>query len=350
MEDIPAGVLAALIGLGGGVVLGLAARLGDFCTLGALETAVFGGDQRRVRTWGIAIGVAILAAFALDASGQIALTDLPYHRIAWNPLASIFGGLVFGYGMALAGNCGFGALARFGGGDMRSLVIVVVIGLVGFMAMNGPLAAARVALFPELPSHAVHQGYAHFLADRIGVPPFMVAAFVASGLIAWGLSHEPLRAAPRRIAWGAAVGLAVASAIWGTSSVSDYSFGAIPVEGHTFTAPLGRTLLWLMTSSAGGLSFSVGSVAGVLVGAFLGSMIRGRFRWEACDDPRELGRQVGGAALMGVGGVVAMGCSVGQGLTAFATLAYSAPVTLAAIALGGVVGLRYMIVGYEPPP
>jgi uncharacterized protein len=98
-----------------------------------------------------------------------------------------------------------------------------------------------------------------------------------------------------------------------------------------------------MTSTAGGISFSVGSVLGVLIGAYAGSLWRGRFRWEACEDPRELGRQVGGAALMGVGGVIALGCSVGQGLSAFATLAWSAPVTLAAICLGAFLGLRSLI-------
>lgn len=348
MEAIAPGAMAALVGLSGGVVLGLAARLGDFCTLGALETAVYGGDQRRLRMWGIAIGAAILAAFALDSAGAINLTDLPYHQISWNPIASILGGLVFGYGMALAGNCGFGALARFGGGDVRSLVVVVVIGIVGFMAMNGPLAALRVAVFPELPAEAPHQGYAHLAAGVFNLPAFVPAALVGSGLIAWALAYEPLRTSPRHVFWAAAAGLVIASAFWGTTIVADVTLGAVPVEGHTFTAPLGRSLLWLMTSSAGGISFSVGSVAGVLIGAFAGSLARGRFRWEACEDPRELGRQVAGAAMMGVGGVVALGCSVGQGLSAFASLAYSAPVTLAAIAAGGLLGLRHMIQGFQP--
>jgi uncharacterized membrane protein YedE/YeeE len=85
-----------------------------------------------------------------------------------------------------------------------------------------------------------------------------------------------------------------------------------------------------------------------MVGALAGSTLRGLFKWEACEDPRELGRQVGGAVLMGIGGVVALGCSVGQGVSAFATLAWSGPVTLAAIALGALVGLRHLIAGYEP--
>ena len=107
-------------------------------------------------------------------------------------------------------------------------------------------------------------------------------------------------------------------------------------------------MLYLMTSSGRSLSFGVGSVIGVLVGAFAGSVIKGHFRWEACEDPRELKRQIGGAVLMGVGAVVALGCTVGQGLSAFSVLAYSAPVTAAAIFAGAALGLRQLISGFLP--
>jgi uncharacterized membrane protein YedE/YeeE len=103
-----------------------------------------------------------------------------------------------------------------------------------------------------------------------------------------------------------------------------------------------------MTSTSGGLGFGVGSVAGVLVGAFVGSVSKGHFRWEACDDPRELGRQILGAFLMGAGGVLALGCSIGQGLTAFSALAWSAPVVLLSIFAGAALGLRQLIRGYRP--
>ena len=92
----------------------------------------------------------------------------------------------------------------------------------------------------------------------------------------------------------------------------------------------------------------VGGALGAGTGALIGSDLRGLFRWEACEDPRELGRQVGGAVLMGIGGVVAMGCSIGQGLTGFAMLAWSGPVTLAAIGVGATIGLRRLIGGFQP--
>lgn len=346
MESIPYGVLAALVGLVGGVVLGLSARLGNFCTLGALEMALFGNDQRRLRIWGVVLSVAIFGTYLGGALGLIEIGQTIYHQVAWNPWASIVGGLIFGYGMALAGNCGFGALVRFGGGDLRSLVVVVVMGIFGFITLSGPLAPLRVALFDQRPASG-EQGIAAVVEALTGLAPIVTAGVISLAFLAWGLAHEPLRKAKAEIAWGVVAGLAVVWSFLGTSWVYRESFGEVAVEGLSFTAPVGRTLIFLMTSTAGGITFSVGSVLGVMAGALAGSLWRGMFRWEACEDPRELGREVGGAALMGIGGVIALGCSVGQGVSAFATLAWSGPVTLAAIALGAYVGLKRLIGALE---
>lgn len=342
MDALPAGVIAALIGLVAGLLLGLSARLGNFCTLAAIEMARYGRDQSRLRLWGVVLAVAILGTFIGDALGLIAIGETFYHQIRWNPVASILGGLIFGYGMALAGNCGFGALVRFGGGDLRSLVVVVVIGIFAFVTLSGPLAQLRVALFEQTPSDQL-QGLSHTLETWIGIPPLVSAAVVAALFFAWAMAYAPLRQAPKQIAWGMLAGAAVVLSFVGTSYLHFESFGEIPVEGLSFTAPMGRAIIYMMTSTAGGLSFSVGAVLGVMLGALAGSLWRGRFVWEACDDPRELGRQVGGAALMGIGGVLALGCSVGQGVSAIATLAWSGPVTLAAIVVGALFGLRQLI-------
>ena len=140
MDAMPFGLIAALVGLLGGLVLGLAARLGDFCTLGALESAIYGRDQSRMRLWGIVLGVAILGTQTGVILGWIDLGSSMYQAISWNPVASVAGGLIFGYGMAMAGNCGFGALARLGGGDLRGLLVVLVMGLSAYVALSGPLA------------------------------------------------------------------------------------------------------------------------------------------------------------------------------------------------------------------
>lgn len=339
--------LAALLGLGGGCILGLAARLGQFCTFGAIESAYMGHDQRRMRLWGIVLGVAILTIYTLDYLGHMDVSRTLYHSMQWNPLASIIGGLVFGYGMGLAGNCGFGALARFGGGDLRAFVVVLIIGISGYFILSGPLAATRVALF-STETATTAQGFTGLGQEVLALPPMVTATVISFALFIWALSYAPLRSERAMMFWGAMAGLSVACAFWGTTMLNNASFDQVPIQGHTFTAPVGATLLYLMTGSGGGLGFPVGSVIGVLLGAFIGSMIKGHFRWEPCDDPRELGRQVFGAILMGFGGVIALGCSIGQGISAFATLAYSGPVTLVSIAVGCIIAIRQLVAGFAP--
>ena len=339
--------LAALIGLVGGVLLGLAARLGRFCTLGAIEDVLYAGSSVRIRMWGIAIGSAMLGTFALMYLGLFDPAEAVYLRLQWNPAASIIGGLLFGYGMALSGNCGYGALARLGGGDLRSFVIVLVMGLSAYVMISGPLAHLRVWLFPTiaadpdaLPSLAV------LLSGVSGISAPMLGMITGVTLILAMFTSADMRRAHKEVFWAAMAGLAIVIGWGGTAWVYANGFTPIPVESHTFSAPLGDTIFYLMTSSGSSLNFGVGSVAGVLLGAFVGSLFKGHFRWEACEDPRELRRQILGAIIMGFGAVIAFGCSIGQGLSAFSLLYYGAPVTFIGILAGAAFGLRQLIAGF----
>ena len=148
--------------------------------------------------------------------------------------------------------------------------------------------------------------------------------------------------------WGTAVGVVVGVNWAAMQWAATKSFDAFRVEGFTFSEPLGETILYAMTSSGSSVTFAVGSVAGVWAGAFIGSLIRGHFRWEACEDPRELRRQIFGAMMMGGGAVIALGCSIGQGLTAMSLLTYGAPLTLISIYVGAALGLRALILGFLP--
>lgn len=336
---------AALIGLMGGIALGLAARIGRFCTLGAIEDVLYGGDDRRLRMWAIAVGVAIIGTHLALTSGLFDSTESAYLGRNWNPLGTIAGGLMFGYGMALSGNCGYGALARLGGGDLRSFVIVLVMGLSAYFVMSGPLAHARVWLFPVETDVSSPQGFTQLLAT-FGVSPLATGLLASGVLMVLALSSSRMRESHGHIFWGCVVGLAIVSGWLGTYWVAMAGFEPEPIETHTFAAPIGDTIIYTMTASGNDLSFSVGSVIGVVTGAALGSYSKGHFRWEACEDPRELRRQILGAAIMGPGAVLAVGCSVGQGISAFSVLAFSAPVACAAIFIGAALGLKQLISGF----
>ncbi len=350
LDALGDGNVAALAGAFGGILLGLAARLGRFCTLGAIEDVVYGGSDLRLRMWVLAIGAAILGSFSLAGFGLVATEQSFYLSVQWSPLATIVGGLVFGYGMAMAGNCGYGAVARLGGGDLRSFVIVAVMGVAAYATLSGPFARVRLALFPQEGAAASPQGVAHLLGDLTGAPFWIIGAVIGAGLIVWSLSSAHLRSDRSAIFWSIVVALAVTTAWVSTTWISTTGFEATPVVSHTFAAPIGETILFFMTSTGQTLSFAIGSVAGVWVGAFIGSLIKGHFRWEACEDPRELRRQILGAAMMGAGAVIALGCSIGQGLSAFSLLAYSAPVAFLAIIVGAWLGLRHLVEGFNHTP
>jgi len=348
LEALGEANFAALVGLFGGVLLGLAARLGRFCTLGAIEDYLYGGNDLRLRMWGLAIGFAVVGSFSLMAFGLFEPANSFYLSQRWMPLASIVGGGLFGYGMAMSGNCGYGALARLGGGDLRSFVIVLVMGISAYATISGPLAWARVALFPSEPAGTVPQGMAHAIGSSTGMSVSTIGIVIGLLIVGLALAGRSLRKSKSSMLWAIAAGVSVISAWAGMQYIHDVGFDELPVVSHTFSAPLGEVIIYGMTASGQTLSFGIGSVVGVLLGAFLGSLIKGHFRWEACEDPRELRRQILGAAMMGVGAVIAFGCSVGQGLSAFSLLAFSAPVTFAAIFAGAALGLRQLIVGFAP--
>ena len=338
--------LMAMAGLFGGILLGLAARIGRFCSLGAIEDLYYGASSVRFAMWGIALGVAIIGTFGLSSVGALALPDTLYLAIAWNPWASVVGGLMFGYGMALAGNCGYGALARLGCGDLRSFVILLVMGMSAYIALGGPMSSLRLALFPIEPAAETPGSIAYLLASYLPFDLHVIGIAIGIAIIGVTLLHAGLRKNPAALCWGLIVGVAIVSGWAFTQWISTHGFAPHVVISHTFTAPVGETVLYFMTSSGNSVSFGTGSVLGVILGAFIGCLIKGHGRWEACDDPRELGRQILGACLMGIGAVVTVGCSVGQGLSAFSVLAYSAPLVLGSIFVGAAIGLRQLILGF----
>ena len=209
--------LVALIGAFGGILLGLASRLGRFCTLGAIEDYLYGGSDVRLRMWGVAIGTAIAGTFGLMAAGMLTAPETYYLSIRWMPLASIVGGLMFGYGMALSGNCGYGAIARLGGGDLRSFVIVLVMGVSAYVVLNGPLAPLRNALFYQNPiTTHVEPGIAHYLASVIHLPATTIGIVIGLVLLAVSAASRDLWAKPKHPFWAFVVGLAVISGWAGT--------------------------------------------------------------------------------------------------------------------------------------
>ncbi len=226
LYDLSDGAILALIGLGGGVILGLAARLGRFCTLGAIEDFLYQGSDTRLRMWGLAIGIAGIGAFTLVGLGALDPTQTIYHLSPFSPAFAIIGGLMFGYGMSLAGNCGFGALARFGGGDLRSFVIVVVMGISGYVMLSGPLAHLRLAGLSLTEISTQTRSYPQILSELTGISIVPLGLLISAAITGFALwSHEFLRN-PKAILWGALVGGVIVSGWGGTQWVANTGFSA----------------------------------------------------------------------------------------------------------------------------
>lgn len=348
MEETTATLMAFGVGLSGGIVLGLAARLGKFCTLAAIEDALFAENTTRWRMWVLAIAVAILAMSAAEGMGFVEASHALVIVSGFNPVAVVTGGLMFGVGMALVGTCGFGVLVQLGGGDLKAFVAFIVLGLFAFMAASGPTAVLGLWLFEpfRMTTGVFGDPRIHsMVGSATGVSPFAIAVAIAFALIAWVLSQGSFRARPKAVGWGLLVGLVIAWGWIGTGYLAHDPFDPQPMLSYSFVQPAGDSLMYLMTSTSSQLSFGIGGTVGVLAGAFAGAIHKREWRWRTHDDAIEARRQIVGAALMGTGGMYALGCTFGQGLSAAALLAVSAPLALASIWLGAYLGLLYLMEG-----
>ncbi len=325
-------------------MLGLAARLGKFCTLAAMEDAMFSRDLQRLRMWALAIAVAIAGAFALSQTGTVDFSQSLYHRQSLNPVAWIFGGVLFGVGMALCGTCGYGTLARAGGGDLRALFGFLIIAIAAFMAIAGPTAELRLLALDPLAIENAPRTATQVMGD-VAWLGWALPVALSLAIALWVLSDRAFRASGARVFWAIAVGLAVVSGWWATGWLGADPFDVQPVASHTYSLPLGQTLIYVMTSSSTPISFGVGATFGVLLGAFVGALIKREFRWEGADDAREMRRHILGGFLMGTGGVYAGGCTIGQGISGASVLALSAPVVLLSMWFGAWLGLSYLMEG-----
>lgn len=345
VEFLAANLVRAGLGFLAGMALGYVARRGRFCTLGAIEDAVYAKDTRRLQAWALAIGVAMAGLLALVHLADLDLARTIYVTPRVDLAGAIVGGLLFGLGMALVGTCGFGMLLRLGGGDLKALLGFLVLGISALMALRGLTGIVRVALFEPLVLDLA-PAPAQTLPALLGLDGSAAIALtlaVAGGFAALALASATLRGSPKLLWTGFGIGALVAAGFAVTGVIGFDEFDTRRVESFTFVAPLGETILYAALASAYAVDFPVGATLGVIAGAFLAARVGREFYWEAPDDARELKRHVLGGFLMGTGGVAAMGCTIGQGVSGVATLSIASFAAIAAIFAGARVGLYWLV-------
>jgi hypothetical protein len=343
------------------LVLGVVLQASHFCTMGAISDFVLMRDTTRLKQWALAAAIAIWGFAAMHLMGWIDPQKSIYgaDKLLW--LSSLTGGTLFGVGMVLGSGCTSKSLVRLGAGNLKSLVVLLVMGVVGLATLKGLLAVARVNTLETIYLHAPAQAFmGSWLALQTGLPvpqaSGIAAACVALTLLTWSLRGRNEHDRPMR--WGGAgVGAAVL-VLWWLTGVRGHGLehpetleeffvatGSGRMESYSFTAPVAMMLDAWMYFSDGTKRWTVGmlSLLGVLLGAHLHARWRGTFRWEGFVNRSDLVRHLVGGALMGFGGVTAMGCTFGQGLSGLSTLSWMSLLTLFSIGLGAGLTLFFQL-------
>ncbi|MGI9405036.1 MAG: YeeE/YedE family protein [Hyphomicrobiaceae bacterium] len=351
MEEMSITTLAGLAGLIIGFGFGALTQTTNFCTMGAVADAVSFGDFKRARAWLLAVAVAIIGAQALQASGVIDLGQSIYLSSTFNWFGSIIGGLIFGFGMVLASGCPGRNLARVGGGDLKALVVLILIGFFGYATLRGITGLIRVQMETltavntqsvGLADHGLGTIVSGITGMGVSTATLVMAAIVVLGLLWFCFRDAGFRASQKDIIAGLGLGALITAGWWVTGVMLADEFDPQPLASLTFVAPAGNTLQYLMTFTGSSINFGIATVFGAILGAFVAALVRGRFAISGFSDKSDTLRHFAGATMMGFGGVVALGCTIGQCISGMSTLALGSVLAFAAIVVGGVFGMKYL--------
>lgn len=332
-----------------------------FCTMGAVTDAAALGDWTRMRQWALAAGTAMAGFALLSAFGAIDAGQTLYASERWLWLSALAGGAVFGFGMVLASGCTSKTLVRIGGGNLKSLVVILVVGLAAFTTLKGLTAVWRTATVDRIAvEFAGNAALPSMAARAFGIPPeaaaLAIGALAAAVLIAWALWAPESRRGANLLA-GIGVGATVLAMWWVTGHLGHIAehpetlqetflaTNSHRAEALSFVSPVAYALDWLMYYSDANMHLTVGivSVLGVVCGSAVVALARGTFRWEGFAGTGDLGHHLAGGALMGIGGVTALGCSIGQGVSGLSTLSLTSIVAVAAMIAGAWLALQYQL-------
>lgn len=348
MDEVPVTTLVGSTGFMIGIAFGAATRKANFCAMGAIADMRVYGDFRRLRSWLLAIVTAIIGTHALYWLGAVDIHRSIYLAPDFGWFGAILGGLMFGYGTVMAGGCGSRSLIRLAGGDLRALVTLLFLGIFAYMTLRGFTGPARIwiegATAIDLATWGLSaQGIPDIVgaAFGLGVEPARVGVFLAIVVpVLWYcLADERFRRSRPNLLVGIAIGVLVTAGWAATGLLGADEFEPAPLVSLAFVRPIGDSVQYLMTFTGATITLGVAVVGGTIVGGFLVALSSGSFRLTAFTDTTEMVRHMAGGTLMGVGGVLALGCTIGQGITGVSTLSLGSLLALAAIVAGGALGI-----------
>jgi hypothetical protein len=343
-----------------GIAFGAIAQRTQFCTMGAISDVVNIGDWSRMRMWVLAMGVAMLGFNGMVALGWVKASNSVYAGAELLWLSQAVGGLMFGFGMVLASGCGSKTLVRIGGGNLKAVVVFIVLGFSAFATMRGVTAVLRVNTVDRvswaLPGGQDLPTLAAGLGGTPGQRALGLGALLGGALVLWALARREGRQ-PSILLGGAGIGALVVGGWWLSGVLGHLdehpqtleevflATNSQRMESFSFVAPLAYVLDGLIFYSDASKRLTQGMVVvvGVVIGSALAALAGRSFRWEGFRGVEDTANHLVGAVLMGVGGVTALGCTIGQGLSGLSTLSLGSFIAVAGIVTGAVAALRWQV-------
>ena len=349
-------------------VLGAVMQKTGFCTMGAVSDIFIMSSWDRLRQWFLAIGIAIIGFTMMSYLGLIDPLKSFYtgNKFLW--LSAIVGSVLFGFGMVLASGCGSKTLVRIGGGNLKSVIVFMVLGLFAYMTMRGFLGVFRInTLDTFFIAFSTPQDLPSLLSGPLGMARanlhLALGLLIGGAFITYALVSKVFWTTENLLA-GIIVGLSICAVWWVSGSLGYVAedpntleevflvTNSGRMESLSFVAPYAYSLDWLMmySDTSKVLTVGIAAVLGIILGSAVASIALKTFRWESFRNTEDTANHLVGAALMGFGGVTALGCTVGQGLSGISTLAVGSLLALPGFIFGAYWGLRYLQFRLAPNP
>jgi hypothetical protein len=350
MEEFTNVHYVALWGFGIAVVFGFVANKTHFCVMGAISDVIHMGSKGRLGAWLLAMGIAVLGTQALQLAGIIDVGESRYLGPNFMWLSYIVGGVLFGIGMTLAAGCGQRNLVRFGGGDLKAFVVLLVMGVSAYMTLRGLFGVVRINLVDPASVDLAELG----LRDQSMVSAVqsltgidngrlvrgLLTALIGGGLLAYALKQRALRESMDNILVGVVIGACVIAGWTVTGFLGVDDFDPVPVESMSFISSSGNSINYLMSFTGATINFGIALIFGMITGSFVYAVISRNFRIETFSNRAQMVSHLVGGALMGFGGVLSVGCTIGQGVTGMSSLAMGSLLATVAIVFGSALTMK----------